>query len=222
MAIMIARGESTHTVPLWVSELESFRRWVHSDEYPEQAKALYFDGNIFLDELMEKQLHGEIKGAIYAAIRHWSNQHIPGVIHIDKMRYTNEAAHVSAEPDVMFLSDDSIESEEVTIDDGDDTLEIGGSPDLLVEIISPSSFQKDHTILMRKYWEAGVKEYWLADSRKAPSLVIHKRNGKRFTPMPVDTQGWQRSNVLGAKCRLMTKPGKAGITKVTLELKPLK
>lgn len=221
MAVMIARGEETLTVPLWVSDLESFRRWTHSDEYPEQAKALYFDGNIYLDQPMEKLLHVEIKAAIATEIRLWARKHLPGYVFIDKMRFEHSEADLSSEPDVMYTSDESIEAGRVRLEDGDDTLEIEGSPDLVVEVISPSSLNKDDKILRRKYWEAGVKEYWLADSRKEPALTILKRNGRKYTNVAADGQGWMKSNVLKAHCRLVAKPGPAGTTKVTLEVKPL-
>jgi Uma2 family endonuclease len=219
MAIVIARGETSYTVPLWVSDLESFRRWTHSEEYPAQSKALYYDGEVFLDEPPEKQLHGEIKAAIAAAIRFWSDQHLPGMTYLDKMRFTHALADLSSEPDVMFVSDESIEAGTVTLQDGDEALEVEGSPDVVVEIISPSSFQKDSITLKRKYAEAGVREYWLADSRTIPSLTVYKRQGKRFVPVAADAQGWLRSSVLGAKCRLLSKTGRGGITKVTLEMK---
>ena len=38
-----------------------------------------------------------------------------------------------------------------------------GAPDIIVEVLSPSTKKKDLTIKLNKYTEAGVKEYWLVD-----------------------------------------------------------
>ncbi len=40
-----------------------------------------------------------------------------------------------------------------------------GAPDLIVEIISPSSVRLDRTIKFSAYERSGVKEYWLVDLR---------------------------------------------------------
>lgn len=38
-----------------------------------------------------------------------------------------------------------------------------GAPDLIVEILSPSSLRIDRLIKLRLYQQAGVREYWIAD-----------------------------------------------------------
>lgn len=41
-----------------------------------------------------------------------------------------------------------------------------GAPDLVVEIVSPSSRQMDYHTKLFKYRAAGVREYWIVDSEK--------------------------------------------------------
>jgi Uma2 family endonuclease len=41
---------------------------------------------------------------------------------------------------------------------------IEGSPDLVVEILSPGSRKKDKVIKMRTYAQHGIHEYWIVDS----------------------------------------------------------
>ncbi len=41
-----------------------------------------------------------------------------------------------------------------------------GAPDLIVEVLSPSTRMKDLGIKMKKYMEAGVREYWIVDPEK--------------------------------------------------------
>lgn len=64
------------------------------------------------------------------------------------------------QPDVLIVCDrDKIDSH------------IFGHPDLVVEILSPSSRKKDNQIKLRKYMNAGVKEYWIVDPKQKKILV---------------------------------------------------
>jgi Uma2 family endonuclease len=50
-----------------------------------------------------------------------------------------------------------------------------GSPDLVVEIVSPSSFRHDVLTKLRLYEKAGVREYWIVyPGEKA--VVVYKLN----------------------------------------------
>lgn len=46
-----------------------------------------------------------------------------------------------------------------------------GAPDLVVEIVSPSSRKMDYSIKNGKYAEAGVREYWIVDAEKERTTV---------------------------------------------------
>src|SRR5438552_57223 len=55
---------------------------------------------------------------------------------------------------------------------------IFGAPDLLVELISPSSVQRDRYIKRELYARFGVKEYWIGDpANKALEILTLKRGG---------------------------------------------
>ena len=48
---------------------------------------------------------------------------------------------------------------------------IFGAPDLVIEILSPSTREKDITIKTAKYCSAGVREYWIIDPDRQIVLV---------------------------------------------------
>jgi Putative restriction endonuclease len=73
---------------------------------------------------------------------------------------------------------------------------IGGTPDLIVEILPPSNWLYDRREKMRVYQEAGVPEYWMVDPRAEtvetqPELLAH-----HFTEAGLSAQAiayWQRA-----------------------------
>ena len=52
-----------------------------------------------------------------------------------------------------------------------------GAPDLVVEILSPSSAKMDCLIKQRLYQKAGVCEYWIADPESRTVYVLLQRDG---------------------------------------------
>ena len=51
---------------------------------------------------------------------------------------------------------------------------IFGAPDLIVEILSPTTKKKDMSIKLAKYIEAGVREYWIVDPDNR-RIIVHNR-----------------------------------------------
>ena len=48
---------------------------------------------------------------------------------------------------------------------------LDGAPDLVVEVLSPSTRKKDMTLKLSKYAEVGVREYWIVDPKKEKVIV---------------------------------------------------
>lgn len=59
---------------------------------------------------------------------------------------------------------------------------IHGAPDLVVEILSPSTKQYDCLIKFKLYQQAGVREYWIVDPDKQLVLVYTLVNGQYYVP----------------------------------------
>jgi Uma2 family endonuclease len=54
-------------------------------------------------------------------------------------------------------------------------------PDIVVEIVSPSSRQRDYNEKPEEYRRVGVREYWLFDEER-DQLVVHKQSGGQWVP----------------------------------------
>ena len=52
---------------------------------------------------------------------------------------------------------------------------LDGAPDLVVEVLSPSTRKKDMTLKVNKYMNAGVREYWIIDPKKE-YIIVYKNN----------------------------------------------
>jgi len=55
-----------------------------------------------------------------------------------------------------------------------------GAPDMVIEVLSPSSGYLDRVLKHKKYGEAGVKEYWIVDPDKKIVDVNILENSKYY------------------------------------------
>ena len=77
-----------------------------------------------------------------------------------------------------------------------------GTPDLVVEIVSRSSVEKDIVLLRRAYRRAGIPEYWLIEARgESIGVELLVLRGNRYVAAPA-RGGWRTSPVLGRRVRL--------------------
>lgn len=76
------------------------------------------------------------------------------------------------QPDIVFVSEKRLK----IIDENEGI--VMGAPDLVVEIISPSSLKRDRFDKKELYERFGVKEYWLVDPNNT-TIEVHKnrKNG---------------------------------------------
>ena len=74
------------------------------------------------------------------------------------------------QPDLLFVS----REREHLLSDGE---KVRGAPDLAVEILSPSTADKDRGIKQVLYGRYGVTEYWLVDPIAETVSIHHQREG---------------------------------------------
>jgi hypothetical protein len=188
------------SVPSWVVDLESFRRWADADDFPETGHIWYLKGEVWVDMTKEQIFtHVQIKTKFYIVVGGLVEVGQMGLFLADGAMLSNVEADISGNPDAVFASKDSLRSERVRLIEGFETgyVELEGSPDMVLEVVSTSSVQKDTVILRQAYWEAGIREYWLVDARKAPpKFDILRHTAKGYTATRKQG-GWVKSAVLG-------------------------
>ena len=155
------------------------------DHVPSGLKLTYDDFVLFPDD---GQRHEIVEGAHYVTpspnakhqaisvnlswlIRAWLEAHPIGrVFHAP---FDVVFSHFDVvEPDLLYLSHERA-AQILTAQ------HVRGTPELVIEIGSPGTRQRDETIKRRLYERAGVSEYWIVD----PELdVVHvfRREGDRF------------------------------------------
>ena len=94
------------------------------------------------------------------------------------------------EPDLIFVAREHLDllSQE----------RLSGPADLVVEVISDDSVARDRADKFYEYQEAGVREYWIVDSRpgreRTDFYVLDDKG--RYRPVPPDSDGRYHSTVL--------------------------
>ncbi len=189
--------------------LAEFRAWVFSDDFPERGRIDYIGGRIEVDMSPENVFfHGSVKTEVVRVLGNIVQSAGGGYLFSDQMRVSCPAAELSAEPDIVYLSDDALDSSRVRLvpsagGEPDSYVELEGAPDLVVEIVSDSSVAKDTRRLPTAYWRAGIAEYWLIDVRGERMFFrIHARGTDGYEPVSADAEHFQRSAVFDRRFRL--------------------
>ncbi len=203
-------------IPAWVKDLKSFRRWARSDDFPEQGWFSHLNGELWVDLSMERLIHNQIKTTYTIVVGGMVVAENVGRYLSDRMLLTNLDALLSTEPDGMYCSYESLEKGRVHFKEGDDTLEILGTPDMVLEIVSKTLVQKDTVILPDLYWQAEIPEYWLVDPRAEPVQFDILRYTSRKYVAARKQEGWVKSSVFGKAFRLSRR---RGVSEFSLEIR---
>ncbi len=193
------------SVPSWVVDLDSFCRWVESDDVPEKLRIWYLKGEVWIDMSKEQvNTHVLLKMKFFLVVGGLVEAGGLGRFYPDGLFLRNNAADVAGNPDATFASTATLLAKRLRPIPGKKGGIVGleGSPDMVLEIVSPGSVRKDTVVLKQAYWEAGAREYWLVDARNEPlTFDIFRRTAKGYSATRKQ-DGWLKSAVFGKSFRL--------------------
>jgi len=227
MAVLEIFGtDNSVIVPTWATEsLTSFRDWYASDDFPEEGRICYLAGEVYVEMGHERlSSHVNLKTALARVLDALAEKLSLGQYFGDGVRLVNEEADFSSEPDGCYVTWSSVKDGRVSLresNDGDDVTELVGTPEMVLEIISPSSVKKDKATLRGLYHDASIPEYWLIDARKDQlrfEILRSTRKGYSATP---DQDGWLPSRVFNRKFRLKRTKNPIGLWQYKVLVRPI-
>jgi len=115
--------------------------------------------------------HQKILGSLHLAIGGWLERHPVGQAYLSPFDVVFTRFDV-VEPDLLYLSN---ERAAAVLTDAN----VQGTPELVVEIGSPSTRKRDETIKRRLYERAGVSEYWIVDP-EVDVVRVYRRGADGF------------------------------------------
>jgi Uma2 family endonuclease len=193
---------------------EGFSDWMRSEEFPETGRIDFLAGDVEVEMSPEDlYTHGVVKTAVVLTLGDQIVSTELGDVFTDSTRVTSRFAQLSAEPDVVGVFRETLESGRVRLvpslsREADRYLAIEGAPDLVVEVVSDSSEKKDTERLPPLYARAGIPEMWLADARGLEIrftilTLVGNRDAGSYRAVPADADGWTASPRLGRSFRLI-------------------
>lgn len=203
-------------------DLDSFREWAAGDELPEKCVLFFHRGQMGVDMSREQIFsHTDVKSEFGAVLRTFAKQNDLGTYFTNGVLLTNYHALLSCNPDGTFVSHEAFEKKRIRAIEGASHgfVELDGSPDMVLEVVSDNSVKKDTQTLVRAYWEAEIPEYWLVDARGSePIFRILKYGPKGYMDVR-KSAGWLKSTVFGASFKLTRQKNRHGHPTYTIDIK---
>ncbi|HEY1065987.1 MAG TPA: Uma2 family endonuclease [Pirellulales bacterium] len=207
--VRVSDGRSEVEIPLGIDSLAKFSAWASLDEFPERGRIDYIRGCIEVDMSPEDSFdHSIPKTEIARQLANIVVEADSGLVYVDSMLFRHAGADVSTQPDVMFVSEESLAAERARLvpraggEPGKFAV-VEGAPDLIVEIVSDSSVSKDLRRLPPAYFAAGVREFWRVDARGEELLFqVFVRGESDWQETAADADGFRRSSVFAKRFRL--------------------
>ena len=196
-------------LPLDIRNFSDFRKWGVSEEFPEKGRIDFVGGDIEVD-MPPGGIYSQIavKVEISRALANVNKARDLGELYSDGVRsdgvrHASPAAHLSAEPDMLFFNQETHNSNRAKLipksRQDDLFIEVEGAPDM----VGDGPVSNDTHRLPAACYRAGVHEYWPVDARNATLFFqIHSRENVGFVLPPLDDEGFHVSPIFGKRFRL--------------------
>lgn len=136
---------------------------------PDDRRVELIDG-VFYDMAAPSLIHQHIAGLVYAQIRDFIEKNggdcTPFISPVDVQLDCDNKTMI--QPDALIVCDPNKLRH----------FGVLGAPDFVLEVLSPSTKEKDMLTKLMKYMDAGVKEYWVIDpDRKVLIVYLAEERG---------------------------------------------
>lgn len=133
---------------------------------PEDKRYEIIDGDAYMVPAPLTR-HQRISGNLYTCVREFLKKNPQGEVYFAPMDVVLSEYDI-VQPDVLFISNErkSILTE----------ANVQGAPDWVVEILSPSSIERDRNLKLKLYSRHAVKEYWIVDPEQLSVEVYCREN----------------------------------------------
>ena len=192
-------------IPAGITNLESFRAWTRSADFPRVGRIEYDPGRITIDTSRGRRYpHIPVKVAIDVTLLNLDRELESGMYHHQLKEIIFPPDQHAWERSGVFVSYGTLASGRIRRlgIERDGTTIFAGTPDMVLEVVSDYSEDRDAAGRPDTYHRAGVPEFWRVDAR-GESLVFEILRltdaGYVSTPEP---DGWWRSAVFGRSFRL--------------------
>lgn len=223
MATILRSDAFDIEIPGNIRTLPAFRQWARSAEFPERGRLAFLGGDLYVDVAMEQAFtHNLVKVCFTSGLGGIVKEDRSGYLFADGMFLSNDDAELSTVPEAIFVSFKSIRTGRVRLIEGEKggCVELEGSPDVTLEVISDSSEVKDDVTLRELYWRARVHEYWIVDVRDdALRFEILKYGPRGFVQTRRQPGAWIRSDVFDRSFRLRRSVDALGNPRFDLEVR---
>src|SRR5262249_17485673 len=131
-----------YQIPAGIVDLQAFRRWACSDDFPEHGRFSYLAGEIWVDPSMEQlYTHNRVKTRMAAVLDNVAEQTGLGDYFSDGALLSNLDVDLSTVPDGLLVSYDAVRDLRVRLTEGarKGYVEVVGTPDMVLEVVSDNS-----------------------------------------------------------------------------------
>ena len=143
--------------------------------WPEDVRYELIDGIAYLMAPAPTPRHQDIAGAVYVQLHNKLGDSrcrvliAPVDVVLARADEADERVDTVVQPDVLVVCDPEKIGEK----------RVRGAPDLVVEVLSPSTAGHDMVLKRRIYEQAGVREYWLIHPTDRV-LTVYRLEGREF------------------------------------------
>ncbi|GIV21542.1 MAG: hypothetical protein KatS3mg023_3293 [Armatimonadota bacterium] len=161
---------------------EQFLEWLDEDTWAE-----WVDGEVELMSPVSLE-HDRIYGFLFSILRIFVSAHDMGTVHSEPFQMKTGRELPGRSPDILFVSRENQHRLKPTY--------LDGPADLVVEIVSPDSEERDRVQKFAEYQQGGVREYWLIDPQKQQAEFYVLDAAGRYALQAKGGSGEYRSKVL--------------------------